>query len=152
MRQIAITVVISAVAAAGCGKQGPNLAEVQGTLTFRGKPFPNVTLYFVPNAEGGTMGPSSMGLTDEKGHYKLVCAALGKPGALVGRHEVLVFDSESLNEPPPPRRSVVSVLRKQETQGKKAIHYSTKYLVSGQTPLHAEVTAPGPQVIDLNVE
>mgnify|MGYP000291886389 CR=1 FL=1 len=72
------------VALTGCGKRGPKLVDVSGTVTLDGQPLGNVIVTFVP-VEGGV---SSSGVTDEAGHFRLSCS-LGR-GALVGQHRVYV--------------------------------------------------------------
>jgi hypothetical protein len=157
MRLISFWVVVAAFAVglAGCSKKRPNLVEVKGTLTLRGEPFPNVTLTFVPETEPGQFCPSSTGVTDVDGHYTLFCGAVGKQGALVGGHHVVVIDPESL-EPPPggpePREAEELPSPSVEKQKSGVLRYSANYMVPHKTPLHVEVKAPGPQVIDLNVE
>ncbi len=72
------------VALTGCGKRGPKLVDVSGTVTLDGQPLSNVIVTFVPI--GG--GLSSSGVTDEAGHFRLSCS-LGR-GALLGQHRVYV--------------------------------------------------------------
>jgi hypothetical protein len=153
MRLKLTLIALAVIAVVGCGRGGPDLAEVEGTLTLRGTPFPNVTLCFVPDAEGGTLGPRSTGVTDENGHYKLVCEGMDKPGALIGRHAVLVYDPEALNEPPQSARAAsLPDPPMAKNKSKKGMRYSPNYMVWAKTPLRVEVSGPGPQVIDLNVE
>lgn len=72
------------VVSTGCGKRGPKLVDVSGTVTLDGQPLGNVIVTFVP-IEGGV---SSSSVTDEAGRFRLSCS-LGR-GALVGRHRVYV--------------------------------------------------------------
>ncbi len=131
-----IVVTSTAILLGGCGKKAPNLVEVEGTLTLHGKPFPKATVCFVPDFEAGTFGLRSSGVTDEKGHYRLVSDYWQKPGALVGKHSVVVCDPDAVNKDPL----------------KNIQHYPGKYMTPWKTPLHVEVAPGGPQVIDLNVE
>ncbi len=122
-----------AIGFAGCGQQGPALAEVEGTLTLRGKPFPGVLICFLPDAEGGSLGPRSTAITDESGHYDLMCDQPHKPGALIGKHSVIVFDEEFWKK-----------------DGK--LPYDRKYTLAALTPLHAEIGPKGRQAIDFNID
>ena len=54
--------------ALGCGSGGPNVAPVEGKVTFGGKPLADATIRFEP-AEG--VLPPSVGKTDEEGKYEL---------------------------------------------------------------------------------
>src|SRR5580700_6719828 len=75
---------------AGCGKAEPNLAEVEGTLKFRGKPLPNALVQFIPvppkDSVKCAVCPTSTGFTDDQGHYQLTCERPPAPGAVVGWH------------------------------------------------------------------
>jgi hypothetical protein len=135
---------------AGCSR-GPQLAEVEGMLKLRGKPLPSVMVCFVPDAEAGTSGPRSTGWTDAQGRYRLTCDQPPKPGAVVGKHCVTVFDPEGFDEPLP---GMLGVANPAPPKGKKPkrMQFDVKYLMPAKTPLRAEVRAPGPQIIDLNVE
>src|SRR5262245_63437214 len=84
---------------AGCSR-GPQLAEVEGTLKLRGKPLPGVMVCFIPDAEAGTPGPRSTGWTDEQGRYRLTCDKPYQPGAVVGKHRVIVLDPEVFGDTP----------------------------------------------------
>jgi len=66
----------------GCGSDGPQLAEVSGTVTVDGKPVPNAVLTFIP-----TGGTTSYGKTDAQGKYKLMFTD-SKSGAMLGSHNV----------------------------------------------------------------
>jgi hypothetical protein len=68
----------------GCGAGGPELGEVEGTVTLDGQPLPYATVEFLP--EGGR---PSIGRTDPNGHYELRFTETRK-GALVGTHVVTV--------------------------------------------------------------
>lgn len=72
-------------AAGGCGgSDGPQLAQVEGTVTMDGKPLPNATVAFQPT---GDEGSPSVGETDEQGRYELRFT-FKKAGAMVGEHIV----------------------------------------------------------------
>src|SRR5688572_7293366 len=72
----------------GCGgnSHGLDLAPVEGTVTFRGAPLPNAQVVFLPDVAGQL--PAS-GVTDNKGHYRLMTIKPGD-GANLGKHRVTV--------------------------------------------------------------
>jgi hypothetical protein len=70
--------------AAGCQDGGPSVANVSGTVTYKGKPIPNLTINFIP--EGGR---PSWGLTDSSGKYSLHWDE-DYDGAEIGTHKVSV--------------------------------------------------------------
>ncbi len=66
----------------GCGSDGPELAEVTGTVTVDSKPVGNAIITFIP-----TGGTTSYGKTDSQGVYKLMFTDT-KSGAMLGTHKV----------------------------------------------------------------
>ncbi|MHB8901481.1 MAG: carboxypeptidase-like regulatory domain-containing protein [Thermoguttaceae bacterium] len=81
---MAIACCLIAVACVGCGKGGPALGTVSGTVTMDGKPLENALVTFTPAAGGR----GSTGTTDASGKYEL--AFIDGKGALVGGHKVTV--------------------------------------------------------------
>jgi hypothetical protein len=73
-------------AAAGCGPGGPELADVEGTVTLDGQPVPNAIIRFSPR---GHMGTTSAATTDEQGHYTLIFNR-DREGAMPGSYNVMV--------------------------------------------------------------
>lgn len=72
----------------------PKLAIVRGTITLRGRPLPNATIYFEPIREevkGKKLLPvrTSMGLSDEKGQFKMMYSA-NLEGVTVGKNKMWV--------------------------------------------------------------
>lgn len=67
---------------AGCGSDGPELADVTGTVTLDGKPVPGAVLTFIP-----TSGSTSYGKTDASGKYTLMFTDT-KYGAMIGSYKV----------------------------------------------------------------
>jgi hypothetical protein len=69
---------------AGCGSDGPEIAEVSGLVTLDGQPVPGATITFFPeNPEGSP----SYGGTDQQGKYTLMFTRK-KYGAMLGKHRV----------------------------------------------------------------
>ncbi len=81
-RSLLILLVLSALA--GCGRSGPRLVKVSGTVTRGGKPVPKLFLNFYPEH-----GRPSWGVTDQDGHYTLNYERTGD-GAITGPHKVWV--------------------------------------------------------------
>lgn len=82
--------------AIGCSSDGPELADVSGTVTVDGKPVPNAVLTFIP-----TGGTTSYGKTNVQGKYKMMFTDT-KSGAMVGTHKVEIdvkrFSKEEVAE------------------------------------------------------
>lgn len=72
----------------GCGAktEGPELAPVQGTVTYRGKPVENAFVVFLPDKPGVRLANA---ITDADGYYELFTIVPGD-GAIIGRHRVTV--------------------------------------------------------------
>lgn len=79
----------------GCQRELP-YGEVEGVVTFEGKPLTNVEVVFMPDPEKGGKGRRSTSLTDKEGRYRITSDA-GKAGAPVGYHRVCIIDM--LNPP-----------------------------------------------------
>ena len=76
-----------AVLLTGCGDGGPDLCEVEGTVTLDGQPLKEAELTFVPQNVPTTM--ISYGNTDDAGHYTLAFTA-AKMGAIPATHHVRI--------------------------------------------------------------
>ena len=71
------------LALAGCGKGDyPEMARVTGTVTYKGKPVPNMMVNFMP-----TEGRPSWGKTDADGKFEMIYDADYK-GVKMGHHKV----------------------------------------------------------------
>src|ERR1700724_2573379 len=76
---------------AGCGG-GCQVAAVSGQVTMNGQPLPGAQVTFQPiGSSGEDPGPGSSGITDDQGRYTLKLLTLSKPGAVVGKHRVMIF-------------------------------------------------------------
>ena len=156
MRRYPLAMMVACFAMAGCGKAKPALAEVEGTVKFRGKPLPGVTVQFIPDAPKdnvvGVLCPSSMGVTDDQGHYHLTCAVPRVPGALVGSHHVTILDPDQFDDAPRGGSPGDAVPKQKRQRKSKKEQLDLKYMMPAQTPLAADVRSGGPQVIDFNVK
>ena len=83
--------VFLAMSCVGCGSGGPALYSVTGKVTLDGQPLPNVNVSFFP---GDSKLPSSGGVTDSQGVYKLTTAQ-GTTGAVAGKHKITVYAGQS---------------------------------------------------------
>jgi len=127
----------------GCSS-GPRLAEVTGTVKLNGKPLANVMVEFNPDSATGVR---STGTTDEHGQYTLVCDDQ-RPGAMVGRHRVVLHDLGIYGG-----QFLGRKLEQAGTKGGPVLKPSripSLYESTARTPLKKEVK-PEPQTIDLDV-
>jgi hypothetical protein len=124
---------------------------VDGVVLLAGKPLPRVRIEFMPDPEKGTVGPISVGTTDDEGHFKLVCADQ-RPGAVVGWHRVVITDMQ-VRLP----RTARHGRRDDDERPANPQPLSLKsrvpdrYTTSGHTPLSVEVKPPKQEVkLDLS--
>jgi hypothetical protein len=131
---------VGLVALIGCGG-GPNLAEVEGTLTSKGKPLDKIQIEFWPEKDG----PRSMAVTDSQGRYTLKTDDGKRMGAVVGPHRIVLHDIGILGDKLLGRRGENVDM----AQGKKP-RVSPQYSDANKTTLKKDVTA-GKNQIDLDV-
>ena len=113
-----------------CGKSGPNIAQVSGTVTRGGRPVSMIEVNFDPEN-----GRPSVGKTDAEGNYTLDYDR-DRKGALIGTHRVWVkfVQRNPLDEPNPELNDILQ-----------------KYGDRKTTPLHVEVKENN-QVIPLELD
>ena len=89
-----LAIVALSMLAVGCGgaSDAPQLAVVDGSIQFEGKPLAGASVVFTPEK-----GPVAIGRSDEAGRFTL--STQGRPGAAVGSHRVTVqaFQAPSPN-------------------------------------------------------
>ncbi len=73
---------VALVAQAGCGGGDPQIVELSGTLTYKGKAVPNALLNFLPEN-----GRQSWATTDERGRFT-VNYDRHQDGLVVGKHRI----------------------------------------------------------------
>jgi hypothetical protein len=127
------------LAFAGCSKKLPQLTEAGGVVLLDNEPLPFACVQFMPELSEFGAEYNSTATTDKEGKFTLMCNKTGEPGAVIGSHRVIVFDSTPRN------------LRGQseEAQLKYAEYYEQLknrpiplvYASVGKTPLRIEVTA-----------
>src|SRR5262249_30695320 len=75
----------------GCGEPY-KVGAVSGKVTRNDKPLAGVQVTFQPVGSGNlNPGPGSRGLTDAEGCYPLRLLGPDRPGAVVGKHRVMIF-------------------------------------------------------------
>jgi hypothetical protein len=80
-----IAAVVFSSSFTGCRPEGPELADVRGTVRLEGKPLAEALVTFQPT---GT-GTYSSAFTDKEGNYQLVYSR-SRSGALLGAHTVTI--------------------------------------------------------------
>jgi len=127
IRSLGLSFILT-VAAAGCSRGGPEVVPIEGIVTHKGEPVPNLRIYFV-----STEGRPSWGDTDASGHFVLDYDGQHK-GARVGTHKIWVVDQRANVEPtaamsgaPLPKRSpVASELAAKYGQGTSTLEVEVK--------------------------
>jgi hypothetical protein len=122
LRILTLLVFAALAGAAGCGKTWSQNTSVEGTVKLDGTPVPNASIQFVPD-DPTSQGPMSTGTTDDKGHFQLACSN-GKPGAVIGKHNVVVLVGRTETGAPASHVAIPAV-----------------YKLASQTPAQVDVTA-----------
>jgi hypothetical protein len=90
-------VLLTVVAAAGCGQEDQALAPVRGRVFFRGEPLSGGSIVFTPNPDKGGSGPLARAEIAADGAYTLRSG--DRPGAVPGWHRVTVVCVRPADEP-----------------------------------------------------
>ncbi|MGF1582841.1 MAG: hypothetical protein ACFCD0_26265 [Gemmataceae bacterium] len=121
-----IASVLGLMLVVGCG-QGPEVVPVRGVVTLDGKPLKKVYVQFIPQTTKDGH-PGSYATTDDKGQFELrLYQAVGNHshGAVVGKHTVVLRDTDRPVRPPIPPPKV-----------------APKYSEPTKSPLQIEVSEP----------
>jgi hypothetical protein len=70
---MASAVAFAAVGLVGCGKRLPPIVSVEGTVVLDGKPLPRAAVEFMPVLDDFGAETVSAAITDDKGHFVLIC-------------------------------------------------------------------------------
>jgi hypothetical protein len=73
---------------AGCSGGDPNICQVSGTLTYKGKPIPGIYLRFEP--DNFDTKATSMAITEANGHFEMLMGST--PGVYKGKIKVFCDD------------------------------------------------------------
>lgn len=94
MLRCTLSLLVLALAGAGCSGNPYKFAPVSGQVTMDGKALPGASVMFVliaGSAGEGPQAPSSVGITDQEGRYTLMASTnKEQKGAVVGKHRVLI--------------------------------------------------------------
>jgi hypothetical protein len=96
-RAAGVALLLGALALAGCGPR-VKFAPVDGTVKINGRPAPNISVQFLPDALKGGKGPTSFGTTGADGKFRLKTSD-GQEGAVVGPHRVVLADLDEERAP-----------------------------------------------------
>jgi hypothetical protein len=112
---------------AGCGgKKWQYNEQVEGTLKLDGAPVSNVLIQFYPDVDASVQAPLSSSYTDEKGHFQLTVESQNKPGAVIGKHNVVVLPGRAGGQGG-------------EGEGRKLTRVPSAYTLATTTPLQVEI-------------
>lgn len=124
--------------ATGCGGDETKLVPAKVVVKIGGKPAKNIAVQLMPDHQSGTTGPTSMGITDEKGRA-IMKTTDGREGAVPGTHKIVLAD---LDEERPPQGSRKPV---------KVRIVDPRYTVPGKNSPSAEVKEGSTEDIVINV-
>lgn len=134
---------LACVAMSGCGSPH-EFGEVEGTVTLDGVPVPDLLITSEPDCTLGPPGPRSIASTDAESRFRLYCDLLGRDGAVVARHRVVLCDARE-TEPSGPESAKRP---RKPSPPKRGPKLPTRYENANESPLRIEVL-PGKQTIDL---
>jgi hypothetical protein len=124
------------LASGGCSKTPPLNPDVEGTLTVNGTPLVGVLVEFVPEREESL--PTSNGLTDANGHYKMKCGT--KNGAYISKHRVVIHIGRSAGPgAAPPDAGGVAQPSRPTARTNPPV--PDQYKIAATSPLSVDVTA-----------
>jgi hypothetical protein len=86
---------VAIAGAVGCGKDGLELAPVEGVVLLEGRPVADAGVVFAP--VDSKQGLPAVGTTDAEGKFTLITA--NRPGAALGEHRVAISKTESIAIP-----------------------------------------------------
>lgn len=118
------------IGSVGCGARGPEMGDVVGTVTYRGKPVSTGTITFMPETPGAPMAYAQI---KDDGSFEGYTEEFGK-GVPVGKHRVMIMAVEEKG----PEAAAVALL---------PFRYSSDH----QSGLTAEV-APGENQVNFDLK
>jgi hypothetical protein len=140
LRRLAALAALAVLLSAGCGgSDSYKVARVSGRVTLDGKPLGNAAVMFQPVAAGNAEpGPGSGGFTDDDGRYTLKVVGKDTPGAIIGKHKVLIMPSQKDDSAEDKNRAVSKAIPRK---------YSNK-----NTPLEFDVPSGGSTSADFELK
>jgi hypothetical protein len=135
---------------AGCSKSPPPVTEAEGVVLLNGQPLPHALVTFVPQLSNFGAEMNSTAISDEQGRFVLQCTYKSQPGAVVGKHRVLVAEGPVPNN--------LRGMNREAQEGYAAFLKKLKnrpipklYAAAGSTDLEVDVQ-PGGQAIRLELK
>ena len=130
----------------GCGESDyPEMARVSGTVTYKGKPVPNMMVNFMPRE-----GRPSWGKTDAEGKYELIYDEDYK-GAKVDHHRVYLTVPASTVDGGASKASRRAIARSVGLSPEELADIRMRYGTEEKTKLAVDVKKD-PEVLDLRLE
>jgi hypothetical protein len=135
------------LASAGCGKGDyPEMAKVTGTVTYKGKPVPNMMVNFMPTA-----GRPSWGKTDAEGKFEMIYDEDYK-GVKMGHHKVYFTPPATATiGGPASKASRKAIAEAAGLTPDEMADIRSKYGLETTTKLEVDVKTD-PEVLDLKLE
>jgi hypothetical protein len=147
LRVAALVTLPILLALAGCGKGDyPAMARVTGTVTYKGKPVPNMMVNFMPTA-----GRPSWGKTDAAGKFEMIYDEDYK-GVKMGHHKVYFTPPATATIGGPATKAARKAIA--EAVGltpEEMADIRSKYGLEESTKLEVDVTKD-PQDFDLKLD
>jgi hypothetical protein len=136
---------------AGCAKGDlPPVARVTGTVTYNGKPVPNMMVNFMPVTSSKDQGRPSWGQTDASGKYEMNYTG-DVMGAEIGKHKVYFNSAQATIDGGQSKKSKEEVAKSSGLAAEELQALLQKYGKEDSTKLEVEVNQD-PQVLDLKLD
>jgi hypothetical protein len=138
LRCLGVWLVLAALCSGGCGAGKPALAQVRGTVSYRGVPLHGGLIVFTPDEARGTHGQLAHAQIQADGSYSLTTGETA--GAVPGWHRITVVCVETPTGGP--------------GQGLASVHslLPEKYCDPDRSGLAREVKAGQVNVLDLDLQ
>jgi hypothetical protein len=94
-RLLSVIAGLALLALVGCARPLPVAETVEGTVVYGQSPVVGARIQFVPVVPEGVKAPISSAITDDKGFFRMKRDDTGKPGAVIGKHKVVVIAGRS---------------------------------------------------------
>jgi hypothetical protein len=132
---------------AGCGRGDyPEMARVSGTVTYKGKPVPNMMVNFMP-----TEGRPSWGKTDAEGRYEMIYDEDYK-GVKVGHHKVYLTPPATMTiDGGTSKASKIALAKAANLTQEEMLDIRSKYGTEEVTKYEVDVKKD-PSVVDIKLE